>query len=233
MADKRMFSKQVIDSDAFLDMPLSTQCLYFHLAMRADDDGFVNNPRKVQRMICASDDDFRVLISKSFVLPFDSGVVVIRHWRIHNYLRSDRYQETAYKAEKACLVMDENGAYAMAGNQLSTTGIPNGNQLDTQDRIGKDKLSKDRLKNNRVFIEPTLEEVQAYCNERKNGINAQYFIDYYAKGGWILKNGRKMVDWKAAVRTWEQNDFTGGRNGKRAGLVGETESQYREFSNRI
>lgn len=90
MAEKRMFAKTIIDSDAFLDMPMSTQALYFHLSMRADDDGFINNPKKIQRMIGSSEDDMRVLCAKSFVIPFESGVVVIKHWRINNYLRADR-----------------------------------------------------------------------------------------------------------------------------------------------
>ena len=103
-----MFAKTIIDSDAFLDMPLSTQCLYFHLSMRADDDGFVNNPSKIQRMIGANDDDLKTLIAKQFLIPFDSGVVVIRHWRIHNYIQSDRYHPTAYQDEKAKLQAERN-----------------------------------------------------------------------------------------------------------------------------
>lgn len=99
MAEKRMFSQKIIDSDAFLDMPLSTQSLYFHLNMRADDDGFINNPKKIQRMIGASDDDLRVLMAKRFVLSFDSGVIVIKHWRMHNTLQKDRYKPTQYQEE--------------------------------------------------------------------------------------------------------------------------------------
>ena len=88
MAERRMFAKTIIDSDAFLDMPLSSQALYFHLNMRADDDGFVNSPKKIQRLIGCTDDDFKLLIAKSFIIPFESGVVVIKHWRINNYIRS-------------------------------------------------------------------------------------------------------------------------------------------------
>ena len=89
MAERRMFAKTIIDSDSFLDMPLSTQALYFHLSMRADDDGFLNNSKKIQRMVGCSDDDLKLLIAKRFIIPFESGVVVIKHWRIHNYIRSD------------------------------------------------------------------------------------------------------------------------------------------------
>lgn len=137
MAERRMFAKTIIDSDAFIDMPLSTQALYFHLSMRADDDGFINNPKKIQRMVGASDDDLKVLVLKRFIIPFESGIVVIKHWKIHNYIRNDRYKPTVYAEEKAMLVSKDNGAYTEA----DTFGIPNGNQaayqMDTQVSIGK------------------------------------------------------------------------------------------------
>lgn len=120
MAERRMFAKTIIDSDAFLDMPLSTQALYFHLSMRADDEGFINNPKKIKRMIGASDDDLKLLIAKNFVIPFDSGVVVIKHWRIHNYIRSDRLIKTVYKEERGMLDVKDNGAYTV-GNQTSVS----------------------------------------------------------------------------------------------------------------
>ena len=153
MAERRMFSKTIIDSDAFLDMPLTTQCLYFHLSMRADDDGFVNNAKKIRRMIGASDDDLRLLLSKRFLLPFESGVVVIKHWKIHNYIRSDRYKPTVHKAERALLTVKENGAYTelhAAGIPADTTsdtiGIPDDNQsgyqMETQVRLGNVRLDK-------------------------------------------------------------------------------------------
>ena len=100
MAERRMFAKTIIDSDAFLDMSLSAQALYFHLSMRADDDGFINNPKKIQRMTGGNDDDLKLLIAKSFIIPFESGIVVIKHWKLHNYLRADRYKETVYQEEK-------------------------------------------------------------------------------------------------------------------------------------
>ncbi len=111
MAERRMFAKAIIDSDAFLDMPLSTQALYFHLSMRADDEGFVGNPKKIQRMIGASDDDCRILTSKRFILTFQSGIIVIKHWRIHNYIRGDRAHETTYLEEKSMLTTDKKGSY--------------------------------------------------------------------------------------------------------------------------
>lgn len=133
MAERRMFAKTIIDSDAFLDMPLSTQALYFHLSMRADDDGFINNCKKIQRMIGASDDDLKLLMAKRFIIPFDSGVVVIKHWKIHNYIQNDRYKETVYLEEKSQLQLKDNKAYTLKC-------IHDGYTLETQDRIGKDSI---------------------------------------------------------------------------------------------
>lgn len=141
-----MFAKTIIDSDAFLDMPLSAQALYFHLSMRADDEGFVNNPKKIQRMVGASDDDCKLLIVKRFILTFESGVIVIKHWKIHNYIRNDRFKETVYVKEKSMLTLNENNAYTEA----DTISIPSDNQvtyqMDTQVRIGKDSIGKVREK---------------------------------------------------------------------------------------
>ena len=150
MAERRMFSKTIIDSDAFLDMPLSTQALYFHLSMRADDDGFINNPKKIQRMVGCNQDDITLLIAKRFVIPFESGVCVIKHWRIHNYIRTDRYKETPYQEEKSQLILKDNNSYTLS-NEMTTVGIPsgipdgvqNGYQCETQVRLGKDRLGKD------------------------------------------------------------------------------------------
>lgn len=151
MAERRMFSKAVIDSDMFLDMPLSAQALYFHLSMRADDDGFVNNPKKIQRMTSCTDDDLKLLVAKNYIIPFESGIVVIKHWRIHNYIKSDRYKETVYQDEKRMLTIEKNKVYSL--------GIPNVNQcvsemepkcihevseMDTQDRLGKYSIELDK-----------------------------------------------------------------------------------------
>ena len=112
MAERRMFAKTIIDSDAFLEMPATSQNLYFHLSMRADDDGFVNKPKAIMRNCGAKDDDLNILFARKFVIPFDSGIVVIKHWRINNYLRNDRYRPTVYQDEKATLYLDENNAYS-------------------------------------------------------------------------------------------------------------------------
>lgn len=154
-----MFSKTIIDSDIFLDMPLSTQALYFHLSMRADDDGFVNNPRKIQRMVGCGDDDIKLLIAKQFIIPFESGICVIKHWRIHNYIRNDRYKPTMYQEEKGQLLLEENNMYELSNSMplIDTdssknnvgipSDIPNGNPGEV--RLGKDSIdnniSKDIL----------------------------------------------------------------------------------------
>lgn len=116
MANRRMFSNSIVDSDAFLDMPLSAQALYFHLCMRADDEGFINNYKKIQRMIGASDDDLKLLILKRFLITFDTGVVVIKHWYIHNYIQNDRFKPTVHQEEKKMLGKKENKSYTVIDN---------------------------------------------------------------------------------------------------------------------
>lgn len=140
MAEKRMFSKTIVDSDAFLEMPLSAQALYFHLSMRADDDGFLNNAKKIQRIINASDDDLRLLVLKRFIIAFPDGIMVIKHWRMNNYLRNDRYKPTVYQEELAMLNIKENGAYTLKNDVENMVGIPNDNQCVTQYRIDKNSI---------------------------------------------------------------------------------------------
>lgn len=130
MANKRMFNMKIVDSDAFLDMPLSTQCLYFHLNMRADDDGFVGNPKKIQRLIGSSEDDLKLLIAKRFLLVFEDGVIVIKHWRMHNTIRKDRYTQTSYVEELNQLKLKKNNSYTFSNDGIPV-GIPNGNQMAT------------------------------------------------------------------------------------------------------
>ncbi len=140
MAERRMFAKSIIDSDSFIDMPTSSRLLYYDLSMRADDDGFVNSPKKIMRMTGASDDDLKLLVAKKFLIPFESGVVVIKHWKIHNYIRNDRYKGTIHLEEKALLSTTENKEYT-----LDTVGIPTGIPLGDAGkvRLGKDSIGKD------------------------------------------------------------------------------------------
>ena len=212
MAERRMFTKKITESDAFLDMPSSTQMLYFHFSMNADDDGFVNNPKKIQKMCGASDDDFKLLIVKSFIILFDSGIIVIKHWKMHNYIQADRYRPTDYVEEKSMLGIKSNKAYTLDVSKMDTECIQNG-------YIGKDSIGKVSIDKNSIdkdskgesvrgekakrFYPPTLDEVKQYCEERKNNIDPMAFIDFYSSKGWMIGKNR-MKDWKAAVRTWER-----------------------------
>ena len=197
MAERRMFAKSIVDSDAFIDMPMSARLLYYDLGMRADDDGFVNSPKKIMRMIGATNDDMNILLMRKFVIAFESGVVVIKHWRIHNYIQSDRYHPTKYVEEKAKLTLKDNGAYT-----LDTKCIQPVSNMDTEVRLGKDRLGKVSLDNGK---HPTLEEVKEYCKERGNKVDPERWFDYYTSNGWkVGKN--PMKDWKAAVRTWERGE---------------------------
>lgn len=139
MAQKRMFTMKIVDSDAFLDMPATTQCLYFHLNMRADDDGFIGNPKRIMKITGASEDDLRLLIAKRFVLTFEDGVIVIKHWRMHNTLSRDRYTETSYIDEKRMLLLKENGSYSLAnGNVIDDTKLIERSNRQTHNRRNKD-----------------------------------------------------------------------------------------------
>lgn len=144
MAQRRMFNKTITNDDNFLEMPLTSQCLYFHLSMNADDDGFINNWKSIMKITGAKEDDLKVLVAKQYIIPFDTGVLVIRHWRLNNYLRSDRFTPTNHQKELNQLYLDENSTYNL--------GIPNGNpdRLDSID-------SKDNIDN--IDIDETIKEI--------------------------------------------------------------------------
>ena len=142
MAQRRMFSRKITETDHFLEMPLSSQALYFHLNMGADDEGFIDKAKTIQRTIGASDDDMKLLIAKGFLIPFESGVVVIRHWRIHNYIQADRFQATIHQDEKGQLEFDKS---KIASIKPLNQCIQNVSKMDTQVRLGEDSLDKDRL----------------------------------------------------------------------------------------
>lgn len=207
MAERRMFAKSIIDSDAFLDMPLSTQALYFHLSMRADDEGFINNPKKIMRMVSASGNDMDLLIAKKFIIPFESGIVVIKHWKIHNYIRGDRIIPTNYQTEKEMLTVKENGSYKLTDvRQLTDKCQADDGQVTDkcQHRIGKDRLDKDRLE--KRFAPPTLKEVQDYIQEKDYSVNAQEFFDYYNNENWTDSKGQKVKNWKGRLATWSKKE---------------------------
>lgn len=199
MAERRMFAKTIVLSDAFLDMPLSARCLYFTLGMFADDDGFVDSPKGIMRQCGASADDLNVLIAKRFVILFESGVIVIKHWRINNYLRSDRYRQTSRTEEMALLDIKENGAYT----EKKGVGIPGGIPSIGKDSIGKSKVSIGKNTNNNI-CHPDVTEVQAYITEKGYHFSAEEFVAFYESNGW--KVGRNpMKSWKSACVTWESN----------------------------
>lgn len=206
-ANRRMFSLDIVDTDRFLDMPSSTQALYFHLGMRADDDGFVSSPRKIVALANCGDDDMKLLIAKGYIIPFESGVCVISDWKSNNFLRSDRYRPTRFKQELSELQLSD-------GHYQLQDGIPMVYQtVDKrypQDRLGKDRIEEDKEsmagkppRTRSKFVPPTIDEVKAYCTERGNGIDAQRFVDFYTANGWTQGKGKPIKDWRAAVRTWE------------------------------
>ncbi len=137
MRDRRMFSKRITTDDQFLDMPSSSQCLYFHLCLDSDDEGFISSPKRVMRSCGSNEDDLKILITKGFVIPFESGVVVIRHWYVHNTIRQDRKKNTLYRSELVQLTESAEGIYELnhtsmfIGNQVATNCQPTGNQLTT------------------------------------------------------------------------------------------------------
>ena len=216
MAERRMFAKTIIDSDAFLDMPVTTQLLYFHLAMRADDDGFVNKPKSIMRMTGCKDDDINLLFLKKFLIPFESGIVVIKHWKIHNYIAKDRYKETKYKNEKATLALDENNSY--------TTCIQTVDEMDTQDRLGKGRLSKDSININILpppdepepspKPKPTKHKYGEYKNvlltdEELEKLKAEY-PDYQERierlSSYVASSGKSYKSHYATIRNWARKD---------------------------
>ena len=210
MAERRMFAKTIVLSDAFLDMPLSARCLYFTLGMLADDDGFVNSPKSIMRQAGASTDDLNLLMVKRFILKFDSGVIVIKHWRIHNYIQKDRYKESKYMEEKATLMIDQNGAYTECIQDVST--------LDTQVRLGKDR---DRIELGEDSIEATppkttrhkygLYENVLLTDEDYEKLKAEFPHDYTERierlSEYIASTGKKYKNHLATIRNWARNDF--------------------------
>lgn len=167
MAERRMFTQKITESDAFLELPLSSQCLYFHLCMNADDDGFVNNPKRLIKMLGNTEDDMRLLLAKRFLIAFESGVIVVKHWRMHNLLRKDRYKETEYKDEKKKLFLKDNNTYTLDSeqgksliesdekslkNEVATVWQPNGNRLAPQDSSVKYKEESMKEDKDNIYI---------------------------------------------------------------------------------
>ena len=213
MAERRMFTKKVTDDDNFMNLSSSAQALYLHLSMAADDDGFCNQVSASMFKAHASVQDLEALLERRYIYQFSNGVIVIKHWRMANALRKDRYTPTAFKEELAQLKLKDNGSYTMTnddGCRLVANCLP-------QDRLDKDRVEKNRidkvntLSNDSVgekrkrFVPPTVEEVQAYCSENNYPIDPVHFVDYYEANGWMAGKN-KMKNWQAAVRNWYNRD---------------------------
>ncbi|KWT48054.1 DNA replication protein [Lactococcus lactis] len=198
MAQRRMFSKKIVETDFFMEMSPTAKLLYFYLNMSADDDGFVGNPKTIKLISGATDDDLKILIAKQFIIPFESGVVVIKDWKIHNYIQKDRYNQTQYLDEKKQLLVEENGTYTKCIQDVSS--------LDTQVRLGK---SKDRLgkSNNNMSGKPDdvipYSEIISYLNEKtgrsfRTTEAHKRFIKARWNENYKLDDFKKVVDNKVA-----------------------------------
>ena len=178
MAEKRMFSKTIVRSDAFLDMSATAQLLYFHLSMEADDEGFVDNPNMVMRVINSNKNDFDLLVAKKFVITFDDGLIVIKHWFINNYIRADRSKATTYTNQKELLFQKENGAYSLSGRQLVDTWLTNG----CIDKSSIDKSSIDKNRTEEIIIDDSPKQKEPKAKTKANRDNftpfEQAIIDF-------------------------------------------------------
>lgn len=214
MANKRMFSMDIVDSDLFLDMPLSSQCLYFHLSMRADDDGFVNSPKKIIKIIGANEDDLKILITKGFVIAFQRGIIVITHWKINNYIRKDRYKETFYIEEKEQLFLTQNGSYEINEgpslvNQRSTSGQPS---ID-KDRVDKNSLDEgseeEKNKDPTSAFYGQFQNVKLTNKENEDsleqlGCHTQTMIDKLSR--YLKSTGKQYKNHYATILSWYEED---------------------------
>ena len=227
MAERRMFAKTIVTSDAFLDMPASTRCLYFMLGMVADDDGFVNNPKSIMRQAGATADDLNLLISKRFILTFQSGVVVIKHWCIHNTIQKDRYKETKYLEEKSTLMLDGNKAYTEAVPDVYPECIQDVSKVEPQVRLVEVKLSKssvvediDDVPDINVGHKPPkvvrhkygLYEQVLLTDEDYEKLKAEFPHDYSERiarlDEYIASHGKKYKNHLATIRAWARKDKT-------------------------
>ena len=207
MAERRMFTKKVTDDDNFMQLSSSAQALYLHLSMSADDDGFCNQVSVCMFKAHASVQDLSALLEKRYIYQFENGVIVIKHWRMANALRKDRYTPTAFQEELAQLKLKDNGSY--------TRRLPDGCQtVDAclpQDRLEENSLDEGREVVNekprkQKFAPPTLEEVQAYVSERNSTVNAKEFFEFYSEGNWHDSKGQPVRNWKQKLITWERHE---------------------------
>lgn len=218
IAERRMFAKTIVTSDAFLDMPATARSLYMLLCVMADDDGFVNAPRSIMRMSGATEDDMKLLIAKRFVLVFESGVVVIKHWKIHNLIQKDRYKETKYLEEKAMLALDENNAYTEVNPGMYPECIQPVSKVEPQVSIGKLSIVKSSViegKEEAAPPKPTRHKYGLYENvlftdEEYQKVKAEFPNDYRDRierlSEYIASTGKKYKSHLATIRSWARKD---------------------------
>lgn len=223
MASKRMIAKSIVDSDNFLEMPTTAQLLYFHLLVRGDDEGFIDNPRSIMRNVRCTEDDMRILIAKQYIIPFESGIVVIKHWKIHNYIRKDRLKATEYVNEKAMLSIGSNDVYELTDTCQSTVSQ---SADKCQHRLVENRLDKNSIDKNiymgdkppkkkkTLFIPPTKEEIEEYIQTKidegkmeYSNINIDTFFNYYNEADWHMSNGRKIKSWKQCLVMWANRQW--------------------------
>lgn len=201
MAERRMITRKVTDDDNFISLSSSAQALYLHLSMAADDDGFCNQVAVSMFRAHASTQDLKALLEKRYLYQFDNGVIVIKHWRMANALRKDRYTPTTFREELAKLRIKENGAYTLGEDGRPVAEwLPDGCQT-VAGRLPQIRSDQDRSDQDSDFIPPTVEEVAAYAKEKGLRMDAASFVDYNAAKGWKVGNG-PMKDWRAAARGW-------------------------------
>lgn len=225
MAEKRMFTKSIVDSDKFLEMPLSTQALYFHLGMRADDEGFINSPKKIIRAVNCNEDDLKILIAKGFVICFDSGIIAIKHWKLHNHIQKDRFKPTLYEEEKSLLAENNHKEYILkttALNSMDTKCIQIVSNTDTKNRLDKNRIDKDSV------------ETMSTAVDSRNSLDCQGVVDSFNTVCISLPKVQKLNDKRRKqivnaekllgemsfdefFSLVENSDFLTGRNGKWSG----------------
>lgn len=225
MAEKRMFTKSIIDSDKFLEMPLSTQALYFHLGMRADDEGFINSPKKIIRAVNCNEDDLKLLIAKGFVICFDTGIIAITHWKLHNHIQKDRFKPTLYEEEKSLLDENNRKEYILktaVSNSMDTKCIQIVSNADTKNRLDKNRIDKDSIVNVSTAVDV------------RNAFDYQVVVDSFNtvcvslpkvqklndKRRKLIVNADKLLGemtFEGFFNLVESSDFLTGRNGKWSG----------------
>ena len=212
MAQRRMFSKEVTTSDLFVDMPSSSQLLYFHLGMEADDEGFIGNAKMLSRAYGSNNDDLKLLEAKGFIIAFPSGVTVVKDWNLNNKIRKDRQKPTIYTEEKTLLSLDSKGSYLL-GNQVSTIPQPNDNQMSAQDRIGEVRLGKDRIGKDSIDASQPNAFQEKSSGEDINSLLSEYldsFIEFSSKN--IAKRAMAQVEFMKLSSEEKKQAVIGAKN---------------------